>query len=224
MNIRARFRFGLAALCLIAISSLSAQSTFTNNNLITINDDASATPYPATINVSGLSGTITDVNVTLTNINHAFPDDIGVLLVSPTGTAVTLMTDAGGGAVQGFTNVTITYDDGALTSVPDEGPVPSGSYKPTQGTSDLLSDPHLADFAGPAPAGPYNTTLAALNGLNPNGIWNLYVDDDTAIDGGSINNGWSVTITTSAVPEPASWVLIAVGMVALLLARARKTA
>jgi subtilisin-like proprotein convertase family protein len=209
----------LALFCLAITGSLSAQSTFTNAALITINDNAAATPYPSLINVSGLSGTISNVTVTLTDINHAFPDDIGVLLVSPTGTAVRLMTDAGGGLVQGFSNTTLTFDDAALTGVPDEGPVPSGSYQPTQGTQDLLSGPHPADFAAPAPMGPYNNLLSSLNGTNPNGAWSLYVDDDTAVDGGTINSGWLVTITTAAVPEPSTWILLGVGIAALATAR-----
>jgi hypothetical protein len=39
---------------------------------ITINDNAAATPYPSTITVTGLSGVINKVTVTLTNINHTF--------------------------------------------------------------------------------------------------------------------------------------------------------
>src|SRR5207253_10763985 len=96
------------------------------------------------------------------------------------------------------------------------------AYQPTTGTPDLLSNAHPANFAAPAPASPYNTLLSSLNGTNPNGTWNLYVDDDTAIDGGTISNVWSVTITTTAVPEPSSFLLIAMGAIALLrMARRR---
>ena len=44
-----------------------------------------STPYPSSIVVSGVSGTITKLTVTLFNINHDRPDDIEVLLVGPTG-------------------------------------------------------------------------------------------------------------------------------------------
>jgi hypothetical protein len=54
---------------------------FSNSGLITIQDNTSALPYPSTISVSGLTGTITKVTATLSNINHTFPDDVDVLLV-----------------------------------------------------------------------------------------------------------------------------------------------
>ena len=63
---------------------------------ITINDAGPASPYPSTCVVSGLSGAINDVNVTFTGLNHTWPDDIDMLLVSPDGQNATIMSDAGG--------------------------------------------------------------------------------------------------------------------------------
>ncbi|MFM6308461.1 MAG: hypothetical protein ACKPGB_09370, partial [Dolichospermum sp.] len=54
---------------------------FSNPNPITIPDSGTSTPYPSTINVSGLSGNINSLKVTLTNLSHTWPDDIDVLLV-----------------------------------------------------------------------------------------------------------------------------------------------
>ncbi len=39
--------------------------------------------------------------------------------------------------------------------------------------------------------------IADLNGGNPNGTWALFVIDDFYLDGGSIADGWSLTVTTS---------------------------
>src|SRR5215212_9600642 len=63
---------------------------------ISIPDSSPANPYPSEINVQGLSGTITDVNVTLNGYSHGFPDDVAVQVVSPTGKSVLLMSDVGG--------------------------------------------------------------------------------------------------------------------------------
>jgi uncharacterized repeat protein (TIGR01451 family) len=48
-----------------------------------------------------------------------------------------------------------------------------------------------------APAPPYGTTLANLNGGNPNGLWELFIQDDTLINSGVISNGWWLTLTTA---------------------------
>jgi len=46
-----------------------------------------------------------------------------------------------------------------------------------------------------APLPPYGSALAAVNGGNPNGTWELFVQDVTPIDSGMISNGWSLTLT-----------------------------
>src|SRR4051812_45238590 len=52
-----------------------------------------AGPYPSVITVSGLSGVVSSVVVTLTNLTHTYPDDIDALLVGPGGQNVMLMSD-----------------------------------------------------------------------------------------------------------------------------------
>jgi uncharacterized repeat protein (TIGR01451 family) len=47
------------------------------------------------------------------------------------------------------------------------------------------------------PPPPYGSTLASLNGGNPNGTWQLFVQDDTAFNSGVISNGWILTLTTA---------------------------
>ena len=59
---------------------------------------ATATPYPSTCVVSGLSGSIRDVNVQPHGLSHTYPDDIDMLLVSPDGQNAIFMSDAGGGS------------------------------------------------------------------------------------------------------------------------------
>jgi uncharacterized repeat protein (TIGR01451 family) len=47
------------------------------------------------------------------------------------------------------------------------------------------------------PPPPYGSTLSALNGGNPNGTWELFVQDDAVFDSGVISNGWVLTLTTA---------------------------
>jgi subtilisin-like proprotein convertase family protein len=182
-------------------------ATFSNTNPITINDGADecpdgepattpapASPYPSPIVVSGL-GTMSDVNVTLTGLTHTFPDDVDVLLVGPAGQSTLLMADTGDGNANAVSGVDLTFDDAAGDSLPDEGQIVSGTYKPTLGTANFgCAVP--TSFPTPAPAGPYGPpSLAVFNGTNPNGSWSLYVIDDSALDTGSISGGWSLDIS-----------------------------
>ncbi len=56
-----------------------------------------AGPYPSNINVTGMSGVVRTVSVTLDSIQHGTAADIDMLLVSPTGQKFILMSDVGGG-------------------------------------------------------------------------------------------------------------------------------
>lgn len=160
---------------------------FANPGLITIPNSGVATPYPSTINVAGVAGTVSKVTATLTNMNHTFPDDIDILLVGPGGQSVILMSDAGGSP--DLVNVTLTFDDTAVNILPDSTQITSGTYRPTNsGTGDT--------FPAPAPAAPYGSTLSVFNGVNPNGAWRLFVVDDASGDVGNIAGGWSLSITT----------------------------
>jgi subtilisin-like proprotein convertase family protein len=187
---------GCLLLSILVPASPAAADTFSNNTPITIpvfsgacGTVATAVPYPSTISVSGLAQ-LSDVNVTLT-LSHAVPDDVGVLLVGPQGDKVLLMADAGGGSAA--TDVTLTFDDSAAGTLPDAGPLVSGTFRPTLGTAGVgCAAP--ATFPSTAPAGPYPTSFAGFNLSDPNGTWRLFVIDDTAAGAGSISS-WSLDLT-----------------------------
>jgi subtilisin-like proprotein convertase family protein len=183
---------GLASLAAPAMAA--AADTFSNTDGITINDgfcnpESPATPYPSQITVSGLVGTITDVNVTLSGLTHTFPDDVAVLLVGPGDETVVLMQDTGDG--DPVSGVNLTFDDAATGPLPASSQIVSGTYLPTVGNeAGGCSDA----FTAPAPQGPYGSSLSVFNGTDPNGTWSLYVVDDNEGDTGSIS-GWSLEIT-----------------------------
>lgn len=177
-------------------TAITNLGSFNNTAAITIPAGApgvtsgAATPYPSTINVSGLVGTVSKLTVNLNNLNHTFPDDIDILLVGPTGKTTLLMSDVGGDA--DLSNIDLTFDD-AAAPLPDLSSFTSGSYRPSNYGG-------LADaFPAPAPGGPYPEPplLSGFNGTSPNGVWSLSVVDDGDADTGSILGGWSLTITTS---------------------------
>jgi hypothetical protein len=178
-------------------------NTFANTNLIVINDATSASPYPSTINVSGVGGSLIKVTVTFAKLAHSWPADIDALLESPYQQTALLMANAGGG--NGVTNVTLTFDDFASiypTNLPQAGQIISHTYRPTAYFP-------VAMFPVPAPVPPYATNLSGFSGSNPNGTWSLFVIDDSAINAGAISNGWSLSVVTASpipsLPPPSTF-------------------
>lgn len=183
--------------------STEVTQTFTNSTRLAIPAGAPSTtsgpaaPYPSSIDVSGVVGTVVGVSVTLHDVNHTFPADVDVLLVGPGGQRFIVLSDVGGGT--DLVNVTLTLDDGAAMAVP--GVITSGTYRPTNsGTGDAFAAPAPpAPYQSPAPAG--GATFASVfGGLDPNGTWSLFVVDDAGGDAGNLAGGWSLALTTS---EPA---------------------
>ena len=175
-------------------------TSFANSSTIVINDDTTATPYPATIIVNGLAGQVAKATVTLTNLNHTWPSDIDALVVSPTGQKSYLM--AKSGSSHTLNNVTLTFDDSATTRLPHfyaDGPMVSGTNQPT---SYALAAPPFPPAL--TPAAPYATNLSVFNGNNPNGTWSLYVIDDALGNSGAIANGWSLNLVTAGVVAPSA--------------------
>jgi subtilisin-like proprotein convertase family protein len=169
---------------------------YRNSAVITINDNAAASPYPSAIVVPATAGTVTRVTVTIYGLTHARQNDLDILLVGPQGQKVLLMSDVGGGV--SVANVNLTFDDAAAVFLPTSAvSITTGTYKPTD--SGATSD----TFSAPAPAAPYDVTLSVFNGTNPAGSWSLYVMDDRGLNTGSISGGWRLSLQTTAPPVAA---------------------
>ncbi len=165
-------------------------ATFSNTTAVIINASGNASPYPSSINVAGLSGTVMSVTVALNSFNHTFPDGADILLVGPGGQSVVLSSDAGGNI--DAVNAPLTFSNTAAAFVPDSGPIVSGAFLPTNfGLGETF----------PAPAGSYGSALSIFNGSAPNGTYSLYVMDDTGGDAGSISGGFTLRIMTTTTPN-----------------------
>lgn len=165
----------------------NVHKTFSNTGQIAIPGNGEATPYPTTIQVNGFKkGKIKDVNLTLRNFSHTFPDNVDVLLVAPNGRNALVMSDVGGN--DNADNLTITLDDDAVSGLPLSSQLSSGSFQPT-------NDGGIDTLPAPAPLSSGNVALSVFNGANPNGQWQLFVRDDNPGDNGEIAGGWSLQIT-----------------------------
>jgi subtilisin-like proprotein convertase family protein len=147
-----------------------------------------ASPYPSTITLAGVAGTVESVEVTLDNFSHTFPSDLMILLQAPSGATTVLSAYCGGSS--DAVDVDLTFVAGGA-ALPD-GALSSGTFAPTECFPS-------GDLAAPAPAGPYGTGFGALFGGTPNGDWRLFIEDQAAIDAGDLE-GWSLQVTTNTAP------------------------
>jgi subtilisin-like proprotein convertase family protein len=145
------------------VLDVTTTSTFTSVDIPKAMADPGTT-Y-SNLNIAGLWGNVTDVNVTV-NLSHPIDGQIYVSLFSPGNTPV-ILSNYQGGTGSNFTNT--TFDDSAET------PIASGTA-PFTGTF----KPHFE--------------LARVNRSNPNGTWKLRLDDAVAGDAGTIL-GWSLQLT-----------------------------
>ncbi len=211
---KARLRLNDGALSLGVVEfvfSLSADtstevevSSYKTANAVTIPLSGTGTPYPATIPVSGFNGAISNVSVKIFGFTHPHPSDVQMLLVSPAGQKVVLMANAGAGIA--VNNVFLGFDDVS-------GTLPYYSALTSSWSSPAAYGPAI--FPAPAPSGLYSTRLAACNGWSPNGTWQLFVNDGTALNGGSIA-GWSLSFKTDSIaPVTKTTTLVASGAITI---------
>lgn len=120
------------------------------------------------IEVTGITGIILDVNVTI-DIVHTYDGDLRITLISPNGDQLRLATNVGGG---GDNFLQTVLDDEAAADI-GEGSAPfTGSFRPED-------------------------SLSVLNGLSPNGVWTLKVEDTAGADEGAIT-GFQLSFVVSA--------------------------
>ncbi|MFZ4786046.1 MAG: hypothetical protein ACOYLH_11250 [Flavobacteriales bacterium] len=180
----------LTILICFSISIAASSQTFTNSGAITINDSSPASPFPSTIVVSGAPAVINTFTVTITGFSHTWPSDVDVVLASPNGEAITLMSDCGSGTdVSGATYV---FDDAAPANMTNSVNN-SGTFRPSDFFIDTYgSIPGAINYSATAGTA---TFASVFTGDPANGTWSLYVIDDLGGDSGSISGGWSITFT-----------------------------
>jgi len=189
----------VAALAVTASSASASTEQFANTKEISIPDKGKAGLYPSPITVSGQPGRVTDVTVRLEGFKHDHPRDVDVMLVTPSGKRVMLVSDACGDSALPQSRWVFNQDFGAPVSA--AGPCTGGVYRPTNLPGLSVDNTNKDAFPAPAPAGPYGNSLDDFVGEDPNGTWKLYVSDERTFKGGTIKSGWAITV--SSVPQTA---------------------
>lgn len=153
-----------------------------SNPVVSTFSDATATPIAdndvtlsSSITVSGLPTFLFDANVQI-NVSHTRNSDLTVVLISPSGTRVTLTSGNGGS----FDNVFAgsTFDDQATTT-----PVSDFAF----------ANNSTAVYLVPEGA------MGQLVGEDPNGDWSLEISDGAGGETGTLNS-WSLELTSLSSP------------------------
>jgi subtilisin-like proprotein convertase family protein len=170
-------------------------------------------------NVSGLDSYTTDVNLTL-NLTHDWDTDLNIYLLSPTGQRLLLFNGNGSGIFDSNFTDTVFTDAGSTPIVTGTGGAPFTGFFLADGSLLTLTDNGF-DFT---------TNISTFSGFansNPNGGWVLQINDVAPGDQGSLLSTTKLTLTasSSAIPEPGTLSLLALGMSAgsgALLRRRKK--
>jgi hypothetical protein len=140
--------------------------------------------------------------ITVTNWERGANAHLLLTLYNSAGIAVTNIesVDGAGGIHNILLQVPVSTDK-YYVSVTGKGsgdPVTTGysSYGSLGQYTLSITNPAGSGPMSPPPP-PYGSTLAVLNGGNPNGAWQLYIQDDTVADAGTNFNGWILTLTTA---------------------------
>jgi len=113
-------------------------------------------------------------------VSHTFGADIDLMLVSPQGQGVMLMSDNCGS--QTLSAVTFTFSDAAASTLPAGATCSTGTYKPSNNATEIPDN--FPDAVTNDPA----SNLSVFNGTDPTGFWTLYAIDDNGGDAGTINS------------------------------------
>jgi subtilisin-like proprotein convertase family protein len=211
---------------LLGSSAMAGNYNFTFNNGFNnggVVPDGSPIGLPITTNLTGMSGPISSLTMSL-NVSGGYNGDLYAYLAGPNGGFAVLLNRVGvsGSATMfGYSDagLNVTFSDAAANDIHFYQNV--GGYDITSGTAawqpdgrnlDPQSDPNLISSA------PQTALLNSFAGQNPNGTWTLYLADVSS-GGHSTLNSWGLDITT--VPEPSALGLIGLGLGILLIHRRR---
>lgn len=152
-----------------------------------------ASRYPVTMNVFGQPTNFNSVRVevTLWGLSHNRSADVSLLVVSPQGKSIMLMSNVGGN--NGVTGAILRFAQGwsqpsQSAAIPSGGPWPFGPSNYGQ----VTQMPQVGSDPPPTHTGTYSVNLYDLEHDDPNGIWKLYIYDSVQGASGSLAESWEV--------------------------------
>src|ERR1041385_8489102 len=170
-----------------------------------------ATPYGTVITVPAGSGTVTGVSVRLNGVASngvagSLTQNMGLVLVSPTGANLELMRFVGDGSPasnETLSNVIINIADANATAMPSPVTAFGGTGTTFNFKPGSYSNGAAATYQSPAPASPNHaatlgssTLTGVFSGVAASGAWTLYLGDRSNLDSVSYTS-WDLILTVS---------------------------
>lgn len=153
-----------------------------------------ATRYPITNHVFGLPTNFNSVSVTvsLRALYQTRSADLSILLVSPLGKQIMLMSNLGGNHSVSYGN--ISFSQGAFSQPSQSGPLLApGQYSAAYQPSNYGGVEQMPQVGSNPPTdhtGAYSANLLNLQHDNPNGAWTLYIYDMVPGMNGHLDSSW----------------------------------
>jgi len=193
----------------IAVAQTTVTNTFANLNKVIPDGQPTGVSDTENLTFSGPGfAAISDLQVTLT-IANGFNGDFYAYLVHDSGFVVLLnrvgrTADNSLGYSDAGMNVTFTASGNDIHNYQAFSPIFNGD----QLTGAWAPDGRYVDPQFVTDTDVPTSFLGSFNGTNPNGEWTLFLADLDFGDQGTLVN-WGVIVT--AVPEPSTWTLLALG-------------
>ena len=199
----------------LAVSSGRAQLTNDVNVGLAIPDN-DPNGLVSSISFTDPGASISDVSVNL-DITGGWNGDLYAYLLSPTGQTAVLLNRVGvdvGNSVgygdSGF-DVTLSSTGNDIHTYQQSSPLFNGTG---QLLGNWAADGRSADPALVTVADPIDDGLGNFTGADPTGQWTLFVADLNPGDQ-SILVSWGVNVDVQPTPEPSTWAMLGMGLVAL---------
>ena len=161
---------------------LPRQEFICQSSPITVPDFGRGSPYPSSLHVNGVAGTIQSAEIVV-NLTLVYPADTTLLVRDPSGTTITLMNQAGG--YSDIENAIVRFSDNSGANLIPASQLPSGMYRPTD-----------YDNSG----GQSILPLSSLRGHAGNGQWSLFASNGPDSEVGTIND-WCVVLSVEPYPQ-----------------------
>jgi hypothetical protein len=156
-----------------------------------------ASRYPMTINVFGMPTNINRVSVTVTlwGLTHDRSADLSILLVSPSGKQIMLMSNVGW--TNSVSHGILVFQAGLQPPNQAEplqppGPSPWPRYLGASNYGQVEQMPRVGLDPPPVHSGVYSANLLDLQYDNPNGCWKLYIYDNVSGAKGHLDSSWEL--------------------------------